>query len=128
MPIQMPGVLPAGIYRHYKGPLYLVLGLAHDANADTFFDAYEEHQFEGGKRTVVVYIGLQLDAAKEGPRLAVRTLEDFNAIVWACKPGHGHYGDEANFPLDTTCRTERRFTYLGPEYVSGMETPPWPLA
>lgn len=53
--------LRLGIYRHYKGPLYQVLGLAHDAN------------YEG--RVAVVYIGLQLDAAHLGPRLAVRNLD-----------------------------------------------------
>ena len=57
----------AGIYQHYKEPLYQVLGLAHDAN-----DA---------DRTVVVYIGLELDKSKGGPRLAVRTYEDFYAWV-----------------------------------------------
>lgn len=49
-----------GLYRHYKGHLYLPLGVAHDAN-------YED-------RAVVVYVPLQLDGAHEGPRLAVRTL------------------------------------------------------
>lgn len=53
-----------GIYRHYKGPLYQVFGLTHDANE------------EG--RICVLYIGLQLDGAHLGPRCAVRTLEDFN--------------------------------------------------
>ncbi|HUD06395.1 MAG TPA: DUF1653 domain-containing protein [Candidatus Saccharimonadales bacterium] len=57
----------AGVYRHYKGPHYLVLGIAHDSN-------YED-------RIVVVYIGLELDLAKEGPRLATRTYEDFYAWV-----------------------------------------------
>jgi len=57
----------AGVYRHYKGPLYLTLGLAHDSN-------YED-------RTAVIYIGLYLDDAKKGPRLAVRTYEDFYAWV-----------------------------------------------
>src|SRR4051794_7365991 len=28
----------AGVYRHYKGPLYLVTGLAHDANAGELYD------------------------------------------------------------------------------------------
>lgn len=59
--------IPNGIYQHYKSPLYLVLGLAHDANV------------EG--REVVVYIGLELDGAHLGPRLAVRTLEDFTSWI-----------------------------------------------
>ena len=52
--------LPAGVWRHWKGRDYLVLGLGHDAD------------HEG--RTVVVYVPLY-DVA--GPRLAVRTVEEF---------------------------------------------------
>jgi hypothetical protein len=60
--------VPAGVYRHYKAErYYLVLGLGHDAN-----DA---------ARTVVIYVPLYVDAAEPGPRLAVRTLEDFTAWV-----------------------------------------------
>jgi hypothetical protein len=57
----------AGIYKHYKGPLYLVLGLGHDAN-------YED-------RVAVIYVGLELDEAKTGPRLAIRTYDDFYSYV-----------------------------------------------
>ena len=64
----MTSTLPAGVYRHYKADRhYLVLGLAHDANDDA--------------RTAVVYVPLYVDAAEPGPRLAVRTLEDFVAWV-----------------------------------------------
>ncbi len=52
--------LPAGVYRHWKGRDYLVLGLGHEADA------------EG--RTVVVYVPLY---DVPGPRLAVRTVEGF---------------------------------------------------
>lgn len=64
-----PGLpeLRAGVYRHYKGHHYLVLGYAHDAN------------HEG--RSVVVYVGLELDGARHGERMAVRTVEDFFALV-----------------------------------------------
>jgi hypothetical protein len=115
--------IQAGIYRHWKGPLYLVLGLAHDANAEEFHASFfkedgPEILFEKG-RTVVVYIGLQLTAAHEGPRLAVRTWEDWGAHICVSKEHH-HYG------LKTTdfevCRTKPRFTYVGSEYVSGMES------
>ncbi len=51
--------LPTGIYRHYKGPLYLVFGYGHDANQ------------EG--RITVEYVGLELNQAHTGPRLANRT-------------------------------------------------------
>lgn len=51
-------------FQHYKGPLYLVLGLGHDAN-----DA---------ERTTVVYLPL---SPVDGPPFAVRTFEDFTAWV-----------------------------------------------
>lgn len=50
--------LPAGTYQHYKGDLYQVLGLGHDANADP-------------ERVVVVYVA---PPGKPGPALAVRNL------------------------------------------------------
>lgn len=53
--------LQAGIYRHYKGPLYEVSGYAHDANIDG--------------RVLVLYRGLELDGAKLGPRWSVRDAE-----------------------------------------------------
>ena len=52
--------LPAGVWRHWKGQEYLVLGLGHDADVPD--------------RTVVVYVPLY---AVPGPRLAVRTVEGF---------------------------------------------------
>jgi hypothetical protein len=80
----------AGIYRHYKGLLYLVIGLGHDSN-------YES-------RTTVIYIGLELDQAKPGPRMAVRTYEDFYALV------DPSTGETAN-PGDAGAK--QRFEYLG---------------
>jgi hypothetical protein len=68
--------LLAGVYQHYKGPLYLVLGLAHDANEDG--------------RECIVYVGLQLDQAESGARLAVRTREDFDAVVCGFGPCSGY--------------------------------------
>ena len=52
--------VPAGVWRHWKGEDYLVLGLGHDAD------------IEG--RMVVVYVPLYEVA---GPRLAIRTVEGF---------------------------------------------------
>lgn len=80
----------AGVYRHYKGPLYLALGLAHDANDET--------------RTAVIYVGLQLDKAKTGPRLSVRTYEDFYAFV---DPKTGNQLNRKNH------QAVPRFTYIG---------------
>lgn len=76
----------AGIYRHYKGTLYLVLGLAHDANAGELYSnrswiARSSERHPLGEREVVVYVPLQLDEDHTGARLAVRTLDDFFALV-----------------------------------------------
>jgi hypothetical protein len=51
--------VPAGIYRHFKGRRYLVLGLARD-------DADDE--------PVVVYVRLY---ERSGPAMNVRRLDDF---------------------------------------------------
>jgi hypothetical protein len=82
----------SGIYRHYKGFYYLVLGVAHDANDES--------------RTVVVYIGLELVKAHTGPRIAIRTLEDFNADVHI---GDGKACDDGLCPKSH----QQRFLYVG---------------
>lgn len=87
--------LCAGVYRHYKGPLYLVTGYAHDSN------------HEG--RIVVVYVGLQLDEAKPGPRIGVRDVNDFFAIV------DPKTGKAVDYPYPSP-DFPRRFTYLGPSW------------
>jgi|SRR5882762_868629 len=79
-----------GIYRHYKGQLYQVLGIAHDANDES--------------RTCVVYIGLQLDKANPGPRMAVRTIEDFLAYIDPKTGGKA---------LDWATPMYPRFDYIG---------------
>ena len=133
----MSADLLAGVYRHYKGPLYLVLGLAHDANADSLYDDLamveaSEHSTTGGdplgEREVVVYVPLQLDGAHTGPRLAVRTREDFDAEV-CIDPECDRYGSTPRLYHDleyaeadrsgrtlTACRFATRFTYLGPTW------------
>lgn len=116
--------LPAGVYRHYKGPLYLVLGYAHDANADvlglattpgsSYFTPF------GGERTVVVYVGLELDGAHRGARLAVRTVDDFFAVVCAGDSTCLNYGREVSFRADSCVHcgtpTRQRFAYVGPTW------------
>jgi hypothetical protein len=71
--------LPAGVYRHYKGHYYLVLGYGHDGN------------YAG--RTVVVYVGLQLEGAlPDAPRLNVRTVADFLGLVDSGQPRFSYVG------------------------------------
>lgn len=84
----------AGVWQHWKHPQrprqYLVLGLAHDANEDD--------------REVVVYVPLYVDPTQTGPRLAVRTVEDFLAYVDPVTGRHAIEGTPGAVP---------RFTYLG---------------
>lgn len=86
--------LPAGVYRHWKGPLYLVLGYGHDANHED--------------RAVVVYVGLELTDAHTGARLAVRTVADFHAIV---NPDTGATVEQWD---GTDPHPVPRFQYVGP--------------
>lgn len=70
--------LPAGLYSHYKGGLYLLLGVGHDANADDLF-TWDHEGIPLGEREVVVYVSL--DGGKPGSPLSVRTRSDFEATV-----------------------------------------------
>lgn len=85
----------AGIYRHYKGNLYLVQGVAQDSSIED--------------RLVVVYVGLELDGASLGPRTHVREIVEFHQKVCG-KPTHVHYG---MMNVHGACLTAR-FTFLGP--------------
>jgi hypothetical protein len=127
-----------GIYRHHKGPLYQVLGLAHDANAedllerDTETNAFCLHEGKTrvatkplGARTVVVYIPLQLDGAHLGPRMAVRTLEDFEAWVHrsdenGCGRPQGSICTDSPHEWNNPRTVQRRFAYLGPVLTEAM--------
>lgn len=55
--------LQAGVYRHYKGGLYMMLGLARHSETDETFVAY-------------VPLGVQ-----EGPRITVRPYNMFFEVV-----------------------------------------------
>lgn len=106
--------LRSGVYRHWKGPLYFVFGYGHDANAEEIFRRAEVEGlpqfYRLGQRAVVVYMALELTDARKGPRLAVRTAEDFFALVgsecgenWECR--------------HENCMPMNRFTYIGPEWL-----------
>jgi hypothetical protein len=88
--------LPAGVWRHYKNHLYTPFGYGQDANQDG--------------RVGVVYIGLDLDGAKPGPRLRFRDVDDFFAIV------NSSTGDAVD-ALYPSAAFPRRFTYLGPTWT-----------
>lgn len=113
----------AGIYRHYKGHHYLVLGLAHDANADDLYVGDEAHGVGGagdpprplGEREVVVYVPLELHGAQTGARMAVRTLEDWQAVVCAhlmC-PRYGEPVGPHPDPCVLGRHAVRRFVFVG---------------
>lgn len=116
--------LRAGIYRHYKGQFYQVFGYAHDSNSDSLFEQVGEYDFrrvdtteDGGDtmRIVVVYMAIELHGAHYGPRLAVRTVEDFFARVHKGHP---------NFEDGTVCEGDcwnnhlvtQRFEYVSSEW------------
>jgi hypothetical protein len=115
-------MLPSGVYRHYKGPLYFVFGYGHDANIticvnDTNGDgdcAACAHNPEAQcrqPRAVVVYMALELTDAHTGPRLAVRTAEDF----WAWVNTKGEICPEPDHSMgEHYCRP--RFAYVGPTW------------
>lgn len=88
--------LRLGVYRHYKQHPYLTLGLGLDLA-------------EPG-RVVAVYIGLELDEAHVGPRLAIRSLNDFKAWV---NPDTGVAFDHRS---DTPPGLVLRFDYIGPSW------------
>lgn len=99
---RLPDLL-AGVYQHYKGPLYQVFGYAHDANFKP--DGSESVTYDDA-RMCVVYMGLELTGAHGGPRLAVRTAQDFFQRV---------HPDGSSCDSQT-CQMNhnRRFTYIGP--------------
>lgn len=88
--------LRAGVWRHYRGQMYLVLGYGHDAN-------YAD-------RDVVVYVGLELNDQHTGPRLAIRTVADFFSWVNP-RTGETVKHDPDNMSGDYAVQ---RFTYVSP--------------
>ena len=92
--------LPAGVYRHYKQRYYLVLGYGHDANFDD--------------RWVVVYVGLELNDARSGPRLAVRSVSDF--LAWVTPEGSTVAHQDLPEAEHAKHGHVRRFTYVGPSW------------
>ncbi len=93
------GEFKAGVYRHFKGPMYMVLGLGKDANDDN--------------RKVVIYIGLELDEQKTGPRISVRTYENFYCYVDPTTKATVGKHDPGAVP---------RFAYVGPTW-EGIRDP-----
>jgi hypothetical protein len=104
--------LSAGVWLHYKGRLYQALGYGHDANSES--------------RDVVVYIGLELDEAHRGPRLATRTASSLDPDIdawWDFVHEDGtkcmhHDGSMRGVDGAAVCHRGRpikpRFRYLGP--------------
>src|SRR5256885_16152759 len=105
------------------------MGLAHDANAEEFFTHDEEKYFPTGEREVIVYIGLELNDAHTGPRLAIRTARDVGDAFYDVV----HMGNPDRWTEGTVCEgscayrrinSDRwnthnvvpRFTYLGPTW------------
>lgn len=114
--------LKLGIYRHYKGPLYQVLGRARDAN-ETVPRQDTDGVVRALPRVVVVYMPLQLDGAHLGPRMSVRTEDDFHALVHQdgtpCDGTHC-VGDGPTQYHTVHGPHVRRFTYLESELTQEM--------
>src|SRR4051812_11969694 len=97
----------AGVYRHYKGPLYQVVGYSHNASE--------------GNRIEVLYIGLELDPSKPGPRWATREWREFFQTVCPFHGGINAYHPEHERMIG--CNPESwvdRFTYMGAVYYKGF--------
>lgn len=111
-----------GVYRHYKGRLYKVVGLAYDANADSLYDRHPLKQSPDyepiplGKRVVVVYYALRRHGRRHSQFAIVRTLEDFTAWI--------QLETEQVLPASTIMLADepvyQRFTYLGPHFTTEM--------
>ena len=61
--------IPAGVYRHYKGSLYVVLGLARHDDTGVMFVVYRSRQ------------SYDAEAAGEGVMLRVRPLVEWYARI-----------------------------------------------
>ena len=85
--------LPSGVWRHYTGLLVQVLGYAADSTNGA-----------PAGRTGVVYVGLTLDGAGEGPRMRWREAAEFHGQV---ESGGG---------------TVPRFAYVGPSWTPAGTT------
>jgi len=78
--------MQAGLYKHYKGGYYQVLGIAEHSET---------------KEQVVVYISL--DPTKEGPRMRIRPLNGPNGFNTYIRIQKSSGDDSGNIP---------RFTYI----------------
>lgn len=123
-PTETPPDLRSGIWKHYKGPLYQVLGYSHNAS--------------DSNRVEVLYIGLELDPRKPGPRWSTRKWQDFFATVCTVHHGMNVYShDHEELVREERTSDERplcdplknwveRFEYKGPYYLAGFERKtPW---
>lgn len=109
-----PIELRSGVYKHYKGDLYQVIGYSHNASDDN--------------NVQVLYIGLEISPDKTGPRWATRDWKEFHETVCALHGGVEAYGSlhEDWIRSDETVRCDpnefvERFTYMGPIYYKGFE-------
>lgn len=104
----------AGVWKHYKGPLYQVLGYSHNASNDN--------------KPQILYIGLEIDPEKIGPRFATRDWVEFFETVCTVHSGVDAYGgthfdmiERSNVKCDPDRHFVERFTYMGPVYYKGFE-------
>lgn len=115
MAIVVSGLVPSrdilsGLYQHYKGGYYLVLGLAHHSET---------------METMVVYVPLYV---REGPRMAVRPVEMFFGVVEEVCPRSFGFHHKTQKQADQywcfDCErvyepSVKRFVYIGSEVEEG---------
>lgn len=115
-PTASPMDVYAGIYRHYKGGLYLVSGYSQNKS--------EPSQLQ------IAYTPLYLSNQNLGALNLTRNWQEFFETVCPFHDGVPVYTDDHSDARRTddifhTCDPERdwvdRFTYKGPVYLPGME-------
>jgi hypothetical protein len=126
-PEELRGWLPplaSGLWRHWRGHLYQVLGYARSTARE------EPGQQQYREVTAVVYVGLELDGAQEGPRMMFRVAvsDDPRVEAWwdhVHADGSKCLHERAEFV--TVCRdasgltraVQPRFEYAGIRYLPG---------
>lgn len=107
----------AGVYKHYKGELYLVEGYSQDASSSN--------------KLQIAYSPLYTDKDKPGARKITRDWKEFFETVCVFHDGVPVYTEEhtdarRDDEMFKTCDPEKdwvdRFVYKGPVYYRGFES------
>lgn len=114
--------LRSGVWKHYKGGLYEVIGYSQNTS--------------DGNREQVAYVPLYTDPEKIGPRIQTRDVEEWFEYVCTMHDGMEWHSDEhaartvehrnspagINESKHQNESSQPRFRYMGPVYYKGMES------